>query len=112
MRSKTTTSMSKEHESAVADLFSWENGRRSRSSGANPADNVDVQTDSLVIECEATEAKSYRLRLDFWEEVVSKQHTGKLPALAIRFRDPTGGKPVDLIVMDANDISGERETLE
>lgn len=111
MNVKSTTAMGKEHEEAIVDLLSWDNAKRSRSSGASFHDPVDVTSDSLVVECEATEAKSYRLTLDFWDEVVKKQHTGKWPALAVRFRDPHG-KDVDLMVMSAEDISGLLEEVE
>lgn len=109
---ESTTAKAIEHEGDIVTLFEWDKALRSKSSGASFHDPVDVTTDSMVIECEYTEAKSYRLSLDFWHEVQQKQHTGKIPALAIRLRDPIHGKHVDLIVMDAHDVSEERETLE
>jgi hypothetical protein len=112
MRSKSTTSMGREHEEAIVELFEWDNAWRSKSSGASMHAPIDVTTDSLVIECEATEAVSYRLKLDFWKEVVSKQHTGKLPSLAVRFRDPTSNKHTDLVVMNAHDLTAILEELE
>lgn len=112
MRSKSTTAMGKEHEEAVVEAFEWANGRRSKSSGASFHDPIDVTSEVTVTECEATEAKSYSLKLALWEEVVSKQHSGKMPTLAIRFRDPTGGKPVDLLVMSLSDGSALLEELE
>jgi hypothetical protein len=112
MRSKSTTGQGKEHELHVEGVFEWDNARRSRSSGASFHDPVDITSDSMVIECESTEAKSYRLTLDFWNEVVQKQHTGKIPALAVRFRDPTSNKRVDLMVVELENYAAEREELE
>lgn len=112
MKAKSTTAMGREHEEFVVDKFEWDKAWRSRSSGASFHQPVDVTTDSMVIECEATEAKSYRLTLDYWREIQEKQHTGKTPALAIRLRDPIDGKHVDLVVMDINDVTADREELE
>lgn len=111
-RAKSTSAMGKEHEEHVVDVFKWAGARRSRSSGASFHDPIDVTTEVSVIECEATEGKSYRLTLDFWNEVVSKQHSGKSPALAIRFRDPTTSKHVDLAVVSLNELSAIQEELE
>lgn len=104
--------MGKEHEEHVAATYQWANGKRSRSSGSSFHDPVDVTTDVSVIECEATESKSYRLTLDFWDEVVQKQHTGKIPMLAIRFRDATSGKHVDLGIMDLDMLSNLQAEVE
>lgn len=104
--------MGKEHEEYVAKTYDWASGKRSRSSGASFHDPVDVTTDVSVIECEATEGKSYRLTLEFWNEVVEKQHTGKVPMLAIRFRDVTTGKHVDLGVMDLDTLSNLQAEVE
>lgn len=112
MRATSTSAMGKEHEEAVVDMFAWANARRSRSSGASFHDPIDVTTEVTVTECEATEGKSYSLKLSFWEEIVSKQHSGKMPTLAIRFRDPTGGKPTDLLIMSLADASALLEELE
>jgi hypothetical protein len=111
-KAKSTTGMGKEHEEFVTEMFEWDNARRSRSSGASAHDPVDVTTDSMVIECEATEAKSYSLKLSFWEEVKQKQHSGKQPGLAIRFRDPANGKHTDLLISNLHDATADREELE
>lgn len=105
MRAKHTSGMGKEHEEAVVESFDWANASRSRSSGASFHDPVDVTTNVSVIECEATEAESYRLTLKFWDEVVQKQHSGKIPILAVRFRDTTGGKHTDLAVLSLHELS-------
>ncbi len=112
MRSKNTTGMGKEHEEHVASVYAWADGRRSRSSGASFHDPVDVTTDVSVIECEATEAKSYRLTLDFWNEVVNKQHTGKTPMLAVRFRDPISGQHVDLAILKLSEVAALQDEVE
>lgn len=112
MRARSTSGMGKEHEEAVVEAYEWANAWRSRSSGGSFHAPIDVTTDVSVIECEATESKSYRLTLDFWNEIVQKQHSGKLPRLAIRFRDPTSGKHVDLVVMELRDASALEEELE
>jgi hypothetical protein len=112
MRAKSTTSQGKEHEEFIVDLFEWANAWRSKSSGSSFHAPVDVTTDVSVIECESTEAKSYRLTLDFWREVERKQHTGKLPMLAVRFRDPANGKHVDLLVLNAHDGTTLLEEVE
>lgn len=112
MQAKHTSGMGKEHEEYVVEQFEWANAWRSRSSGASFHAPIDVTCDVSVIECEATENKSYRLTLDFWEEVVQKQHTGKLPMLAIRFRDVQNGKHVDLGVIDLGEVSALLEEVE
>jgi len=104
--------MGKEHEEAVVSSFSWANAHRSRSSGASFHDPVDVTTEVSVIECEATENKSYSLKESFWEEVKEKQHSGKMPMLAIRFRHPTDGKHTDLGIIDLDNLSALLEELE
>lgn len=112
MRAKSTSSMGKEHEEHVVEVYGWANARRSKSSGASFHDPIDVTTEVSVIECEATEGKSYRLTLDFWNEVIGKQHSGKTPSLAIRFRDPITGKHTDLGVVSLNELSAMQEELE
>lgn len=112
MVSKSTTGMGKEHEEAVVDAYAWAEARRSRSSGASFHDPIDVTTDVSVIECEATEAKSFRLRLDLWHEITQKQHSGKTPMLAVRFRDAQSGRHVDLAILDLAEISALQEEVE
>lgn len=112
MRAKSTSGMGKEHEEYVVEQFVWANANRSRSSGASFHDPVDVTTDVSVIECEATENKSYSLKLSFWDEVVQKQHSGKLPMLAIRFRDVVNGKHTDLGLIDLGELSALLEEVE
>lgn len=112
MRAQSTSAMGKEHEEAVVDAFAWANAQRSRSSGASFHDPIDVTSEVTVTECEATENKSYSLKESFWHEVVSKQHSGKMPTLAIRFRHPTDGQHTDLLVMSLADGSALLEELE
>lgn len=112
MRAKSTSGMGKEHEEYVAQVYEWANGRRSRSSGASFHDPIDVTTDVSVIECEATENKSYRLTLSFFEEVFAKQHSGRMPVLAIRFRDSVGSNHRDLAVVTLEELSALQEELE
>lgn len=109
---KSTTAMGKEHEEAIVKLFEWDNAWRSRSSGASFHDPVDITSDGMVIECEATEAKSYSLKHSFWREVQEKQYNGKMPMLAIRFRDPVGTDHTDLVVMSAHDATALLEEIE
>ena len=104
--------MGKEHEEHVVDVYSWANAKRSKSSGASFHDPIDVTTDVSVIECEATEAKTYRISIDLWNEVVEKQHTGKTPMLAIRFRNAQGGQHLDLAVVDLDELSALQEEVE
>lgn len=112
MRAKHTSGMGKEHEEHVVEEFEWANAWRSRSSGASFHAPIDVTTDVSVIECEATENKSYSLKLAFWDEIVQKQHSGKQPMLAIRFRDPVNGKHTDLLLMSLGDGSALLEEVE
>ena len=110
--SKSTTGMGKEHEESIVKLFEWANAGRSRSSGASQHDPIDITSDIAVIECEATENKSYSLKLSFWREVFEKQYNGKIPLLGIRFRDPIGTDHTDLIVMSAHDVAALLEEVE
>lgn len=112
MAKVSTTTMGKEHEEDIVKLLAWDKAHRSKSSGASFHDPVDITSDSLVIECECTDADSYRLTKAFWQEVMGKQHTGKQPALSIRFRDAVHGKHLDLIVVSADDFSAQQEELE
>ena len=112
IRPLSTSQMGKEHEEHIVKLFEWANGRRSRSSGASFHDPVDVTTDVTVTECEATEKKSYSLKLSFWEEIKQKQHSGKLPSLAIRFLERDKQKTTDLVIMEAETVSAMLEELE
>lgn len=112
MRAKSTTGLGKEHEEYVVKVYEWAGAWRSRSSGASFHAPIDVTTDVSVIECEATEAKSYRLTLDFWKEVFEKQHSGKTPSLAIRLKDPQTNEAVDLAVVDLHELSALQEEVE
>jgi hypothetical protein len=105
MSKLSTSGMGKEHEEFVVEIFEWDNAHRSKSSGASYHDPIDVSTDTLVMECECTEADSYRLTKKFWQEIVEKQHSGKLPSLGIRFRDPVSGHHIDLCVLYTEDLS-------
>jgi len=112
IRPLSTTQMGKEHEEKIVNLWEWANARRSRSSGASFHDPIDVTSDVAVTECEATEKKSYSLKLEFWEEIVQKQHSGKFPSLAIRFLERDKQKITDLMVVDAELYSSQMEELE
>lgn len=113
MIAKNTRQISNEHEQFVTDLFSFNNSRRSRSSGAAWQDNVDVVTDGFVIECEATEGKSISVKKRLWQEVKSKIYGGKRPLIALRFRDPYDKlKTIDLIAVEAADYAADQEELE
>lgn len=112
MRANSTTSLGREHEEYVVEVYDWANGWRSRSSGSSPHQPIDVTTEVSVIECEATEKQSYSLKKSFWQEIVSKQHTGKMPMLAVRFKDPTSSKSTDLAVIGLEDLSEMMEELE
>jgi hypothetical protein len=112
MRAKHTTGMAKEHEDHVASVYAWASGRRSAASGASFHDPIDVSTEVSVIECEATEAQSYTLKRSFWDEVVQKQHSGKTPMLAVRFRDTTGDKHLDLAVVSLDELAALQEEVE
>ncbi len=112
IRPLSTSQMGKEHEERIVKLWEWANARRSRSSGASFHDPIDVTSDVAVTECEATEKKSYSLKLSFWEEIIQKQHSGKFPSLAIRFLERDKQKVTDLMVVDAEWLSSELEELE
>lgn len=103
---KNNVQKAKEHEEFIAKLYG---GRRSKSSGASFHDPIDVTTDSMVIECEYTENKSYSLKKSFWKEVVNKTHSSKQPALAIRFLDLDTGDSIDLLVISVHDDVEDRE---
>lgn len=96
----------------MVEVFNWANARRSSSSGASFHDPIDVTTDVSVIECESTESKSYRLTLEFWNEIMAKIHTGKTPALAIRFRSTVDSNHTDLAVVSLEELSALQEEVE
>jgi len=112
MKASSTTAMGREHEQTVVDAFAWANAWRSTTSGASATQPVDVTSDVMVCECEATDAQSYRLTLKFWREVFQKQQMDKIPMLAVRFRDGGTGRHTDLVVMSLNDASSMMEELE
>jgi len=92
-------------------LFKFDNARRSKSSGAQWNDNVDISSDSFIMECESTAQASYSLKRTFWEEAVSKSTWDKIPSIGIEFRDLDIRKTVQLVVMDANDVAAMLERL-
>lgn len=92
-------------------LFKFDGARRSNSSGSQWNDNVDISADSLVMECESTAQKSYSLKREFWEEVVSKRTWDQIPSLGIEFRDADPRNTIRLVVMDANDVATMLERL-
>jgi hypothetical protein len=105
MKAKNTTEMGKEFEKFIEKNFAFDNSHRSASSGASFHDNIDITSDSFVIECESTEKKSYSLKLSFWEEVRGKAYNSKKPLIAFRFRNiENPRKSVDLIALDVNDF--------
>jgi hypothetical protein len=111
MRAKSTTQQGRDHEQAMEKLFRFLGARRSKSSGSQWNDNVDISSESFVMECESTAQASYSLKRTFWEEVVSKSTWDKIPTLGIEFRDLDPRKTVQLIVMDANDVASMLERL-
>lgn len=112
IKPQSTSGIGRQHEEAIVDKFSWANAHRSRSSGASFHAPVDVTSDVTVTECEATENKSYRFKLSFWEEIVQKQHSGKIPTLAIRFIEKDKSEITDLMVIAADELSSMFEELE
>lgn len=103
---QSTSAIGEEHEEFIANILSFDNTKRSRSSGASFHSPIDVVGYNIALECEATEKKSYRFTLDFWEEIKHKAHSGKLPAIAFRFRDVNNPRrSTDLIALDANDFA-------
>lgn len=97
--------MGKEHEEYVVQCLRFDGARRSRSSGASFHDPIDVTTDNWIIECEATEKESYRLKKEFWQEAVKKTYGDRWPALCIRFRDVLNPKrSLDLVVIKLEDF--------
>ena len=110
-RPKSTTAQGRDHEEHMVRILSFDNARRSRSSGASWNDNTDVVSESLAIECESTNAASYSLKLDFWREVVGKSTTDRMPLLGIQFRDVDAKRNTNLVVMDANDFAELLEEL-
>jgi hypothetical protein len=111
MRPKSTTEQGRDHEQAMEKLFAFDNARRSKSSGAQWNDNVDISSESFVMECESTSSESYSLKKSFWEEVKAKSTFHKFPTLGIEFRDVDPRNTLQLVVMDANDIAAIMELL-
>lgn len=104
-RPKSTTQQGREHEEAMVSLFEFVNARRSRSSGANPADDTDVVSDLFSMECESTLNESYSLKKSFWKEIKSKMRAGRIPMLGIQFLDVDPRRTVNLVVMSADDVA-------
>ena len=105
MEAKSTTDMGREFELELVRVLSFDKARRSPSSGASFHDNIDVTSEHFVIEAEATEKKSYSVKLSFCDEVRHKAYNNKKPLIAFRFRDTKNPrKSVDLIAMDKNDF--------
>ena len=104
MRIKNPSDIGKEFELYVENFLSDDNAKRSRSSGASLAYPIDIVSDHLVIECEATANKSYSLKKEFWEEVRGKAYDGKMPILAVRFRNDPEYRSYNLVVIDLNNF--------
>lgn len=101
---KSTSAQGKAHEEDMVKLLSFDNARRSPSSGAQWNDNTDVVSDTIAMECESTSKKSYSLKLDYWKEAVSKSGMKRIPMLGIEFLDVDKRKTTQLVVMDVNDL--------
>ena len=105
IQAKSTTAMGREFEEDLVKHLKFDNARRSKSSGASFHDPIDITSDHFVIEAEATEKKSYSVKVSFWEEIRLKAHSGKKPLIAFRFRNTENPrKSIDLIAMDKNDF--------
>lgn len=99
-KAQTTRQISNEHESFLEKVFAKWNARRSPSSGARFSDPIDVTTDLHVIEAKATEGKSISIKREDWIKNRNKAYNGRMPAMAIRFRDPYNGKHIDLLLVE------------
>lgn len=106
-KTKTTRELSDAHESFLAEIYPG--GRRSPSSGATWNDPVDVTTDYHVIEAKATEGESISLKKSDWLAISDKAKGGKIPAMALRFKDPYSMKTIDLICLSVDDELELRE---
>ena len=118
MPKKTAKEMSVEHEEFIAGVLG---GRRHEDSGANahaPGDvfvagydptykTIDgaLTRQTLVVECKCTEKGSISIKREVWEKARMEADTcGGRPLVALRFRDPHGGRHRDLIVTSLDDF--------
>lgn len=97
---KTNGQLAADHESHIAKELSFDNSRRSPSSGAKKHDPIDVTSDHLVIECEFTHKKSYSFSKDLWVEARMKAFNSKRPVIAFQFKDPNPRHQYDLVVLE------------
>lgn len=104
-KAKSTTEQGRDHEDYMANLMSFDAGRRSLSSGASWSDRTDVVGVHFAMECESTSNQSYSLRLGFWREVVEKSTADRIPTLGIQFRNIDTKRNTNLVVMSADDFA-------
>ena len=94
---KTNKQLSKDHEDFIAKYLPG--GRRTKASGAAPHDPGDVVSDGYVVECKASR-KSVTVTKAMWEKILWEAHSGKEPAIAIRFVDDNDNPLYDLWLVD------------
>lgn len=110
-KAKSTTEQGRDHENAMVKLFEFDQARRSKSSGAQPQDRIDVVGASFVMECESTNADSYTLKKEFWKEIRMKSGV-RIPTLGVEFRDVDPKKSLQLVVLYADDFAEILERYE
>jgi hypothetical protein len=100
-KAKTTRELSDAHENWLADTIPG--GRRSKTSGASSHDPIDVTTDFHVIEAKATEGESISIKKSTWQTIRQRAHDGRIPAIALRFKDPYNNTTIDLLCIEVYD---------
>jgi hypothetical protein len=104
----TTRDLSDAHEIWLAETFG---GRRTRGSGNQFRDQLDVRQDDelawpLGIDGKATRGKSLSISLDMWAKLVEQAHQ-LTPAIALRWYEPDNRlvPKLDLMVVQAHVFS-------
>lgn len=92
--------LASKHEAEVAQAFC---GQATPMSGAGWVSKHDVHTDTELIECKATEAASYSLKLALLEELEKQGFlAGKRPVLSVKMA-PVGRRARRFVVLPEDD---------
>jgi Holliday junction resolvase len=102
----TNKQMSVEHENFIALAMS---GKRERASGASITAPGDVITDDYLVECKVSETGRVSISADAIAKIREEAATrGRRPMIALRLRDPYGGKHIDMVVKLLDDELEDR----
>ncbi len=97
---KTNKELSVEQENHIANILG---GRRTKASGAAKHDPGDVVTPIEVVDCKVTRLNSICIDKKIWTKIREEAHTGRHPAIALRWVDENDKVIYDLVAISLDD---------